>query len=242
MPDVYAWPPVGIVGHEHTIDRPGSMSRGLSGRAVYSQARPTRRLVTAEVSGIGPDLVGAGYVEQLKRMLDGKLPLVRMTPLPQHWIGATWRRGLTLGALPLNWVAGAVPLNWTDGAATLTWTTGDTITGTSGGDGTWYFLDCTGLPPGALIAPSEPVTVGSVTRHCIRAVRADASGAARIWLDGALSSGAVVIGRQESIAFLIEDYPRARQTADRDFVYRFELIEAFESEYADGFTEVNPWT
>ena len=82
MPDVFQWPPVFLVGHEHTITRPVQRSEGLAGTPYQSQSEPTRRMVEASVAAIGPQRSGAGYVETLKELMDGKLPLVRFTLLP----------------------------------------------------------------------------------------------------------------------------------------------------------------
>ena len=241
MPDVYAWPPVQLVGHEYTISRPVSRAEGISGRPYFSQSKATRSIVTAEVAGIGSDLAGAAYVEQLKRFLDGKPPFVRVVPLPHVYWRAVKNLQLRRGQGPVNWSATGVPLDWTSGGVALNWVIGAPVACVAGAD-VWPFLDCTGLPPSQPVAyPGELVMAGGQTARVIRLVRSDASGAARVYLDQALSSDTVLIGVRESIAMEILEFPRAVQPVSGRYSYQFDMQEVFEDEFDDGFNEVNPW-
>ncbi|CUH66807.1 hypothetical protein TG4357_02651 [Thalassovita gelatinovora] len=242
MPNVYSWPPVGLIGHAHTISRPVQMVRDLKGTPVFSQSEPTRRQVSAMVSGVAFRGESGGYIEALKAILDGKEPFVRMKPKPRHW----WRLGHRLGVRgqqQVNFVAGPVDALLKDGAITVNLVAGDEIIGTAGING-FDYLDCTGFAPNTLVAlPSEAVSVDGHTARCIGRYQSDATGAARIYLDAALPSGSVVIGREESIAFYIEEFPSASQPLSGGYSYDFQLTEIFEDEYPDGFTEVDvPWT
>jgi hypothetical protein len=242
MPDVFAWPPVQLVGHEHTISRPIQRAEGLSGTAQGSQSEPTRRMVRAAVAGIGTDGAGAGYIEMLKHLMDGKLAFVRMTPLPQHWIGAV--RGMVgeRGGEGVNWATGGVDLNWQTNGVDLLWASGRVITAVAGAD-TWPFLDCSGFQPNKQIAvPSELVAVAGQTARVLRVARSDGAGNARVYLATALPSGTAVFGVRESMAFEIVKFPRAMQPLSGNYRYDFELREVFASEYLDGFNEVSPWT
>jgi len=118
--EVYSWPPVDLVGYETTISRPGSLSYGLSRTPYYSQTQPTRTRVTAVVAGIGRDLAGNAYIEQLKALVDGKLPLVRMLPLPAAWLQAVRPIG-PRGQLPLDWVSDNALLAWTGSGDRMLW-------------------------------------------------------------------------------------------------------------------------
>ncbi|WP_299145977.1 hypothetical protein [uncultured Tateyamaria sp.] len=241
MPEVYAWPPVELVGHEHTIDRPVNRSEGISGRPYFSQSKRSRRLVTAQVSGIGTDMAGAGYVEQLKRFLDGKPPFVRMTPLPHVYRRALNGLNLQRGLHVLNWSASGAALAWSDDGEELQWSDGKKITAEAGEDN-WPFLDCVDLPPSRPVAyPGELVRSGDAGARVIRLARSDSEGRARIYLDTPLSGGSVLIGAGESIVFEILDYPRAVQPVSGNYTYGFDLKEVFAEEHADGFVEVNPW-
>lgn len=242
MPEVFAWPPVFLTGHERTQDRPLQRSVGLSGTSMFSQSEPTRKIVSADVSGIGKTLDGAAYVEMLKVLLDGKPPFVRMQLLPRFWFSALGGQPTRRGQLDLEWTAGGTGLSWTEGGIAMNWSIGNRIDGVAGNDG-WPYLDCTGFTPRKVAAyPTEQFTVGGVTATVLRTAYADAEGAARVYLMTALSSGEVQIGIEETAAFEIMSFPRSKQSVSGTYGYGFELREIFASEYADGFTEVNPWT
>ncbi len=243
MPEVFAFPPVFLAGHERTQSRPVQRSEGLSGTPYLSQSEPTRRLVVADVAGIGKTRDGAAYVEALKMLLDGKPPFVRLTLLPRFWFLAYGGLPQVRGEQSLTWTAGGADLNWFTGVDTeLLWTVGSAIMGAAGDDG-WPYLDCTGLPANQVAAyPTEQVTVGGATATVLRTAKAGPGGYARIYLMTALPSGEVNIGMPETAAFEIMDYPRSKQPLYGNYTYGFELREVFEAEFADGFTEVNPWS
>ncbi len=242
MPEIFAWPPVFLTGHERTQDRPMQRSVGLSGSSTFSQSEPTRKLVSADVAGIGKTLDGAAYVEALKILLDGKPPFVRMKLLPRFWFQALGGQSTRRGQVDLEWTAGGVDLDWTAAGSVLNWSVGNRIDGVAGADD-WPYLDCTGFAPNKVAAyPTEKFTVGGVTATVLRTAHADATGAARVYLMTALSDGEVQIGVEETAAFEILSFPRSKQSVTGTFGYGFELREIFASEYADGFTEVNPWT
>ncbi|MEH6522568.1 hypothetical protein [Sulfitobacter sp.] len=241
MPEVFAWPPVFMTGHERTQDRPVQRSEGLSGAVSLSQSEPTRRLVSADIAGIGKTRDGAAYVEALKMLLDGKPPFVRMTLLPRFWFQALEGQGFRRGAVDTNFLAAGADVDLTANGVGLNLTTGSRIDGVAGHDG-WPYLDCTGFAPNKVaVLPTERVTVGDVTATVLRTAHADSGGNARVYLMTALADGEVQIGIEETAVFEILNFPRAKQPLSGNYSYGFELREAFASEYADGFTEVNPW-
>lgn len=240
MPDVYDWPPVGILAHETTINRPGSSSRGLSGTPYYSQFQPTRTIYTATVSAMSCAGAAGGYVEALKILLDGKLPLIRVRPRPRAWQHATGAMGYLREPTYLTWTAGEDPTAWQNDGDPLLWITAG-IVGTAGTSGGWAFLDCTGFPPNRLVAiPSETVTVGGGTATVLRPATSDASGAARLWINTALESGPVTLGETRRV-FCAPDLPRTTQPDFGDYAYTFEMFEVFETEFTEAFTYLNPW-
>lgn len=249
MVDVIAWPPVGTVGVDNTIDAPISRSVSLlDGRRYVGSAQRSRRVATLQVGGIGSDKAGAGYVEMFKRQLAGGINLTRVALCAPVWYGAL--RGLTgkRGIQPLSWAAGHDTLNWTDGAGGMTFAVGQTVAGVAGTFGGAAILTCTDLPANTVIAyPSEVVRVTDATNvthtaRVLRVAKSDATGVAVLFLDGSLPSGDVLIGYRESVVYEVLDVNsiRALQPVRGNFTYTFNLREVFEEE-TTGFFEVNPW-
>ncbi|HBR41772.1 MAG TPA: hypothetical protein DD951_10740, partial [Sulfitobacter pontiacus] len=86
MTDVIAWPPFQLTGWELAEVYPQSRSVGLiEGRPRTSSAQRARRVATANITGIGTDQAGAGYVRMLNRMWAGKPNLVRVKCLSSLW-------------------------------------------------------------------------------------------------------------------------------------------------------------
>jgi hypothetical protein len=207
-------------------------------------------VATAIISGIGPDLAGAGYVRMLNRQWAGRPKLVRVDCLSSLWFLS--KGGLDLQNKIMDSMADGVEVLWTaDGAGVIM---GDGRYPTSGvpvTDGGWHGLTVTGLPPSRLVArPSELISITDIngtieSGYILAAVRSDANRAAVIRTDRSeaftLSGGLVSIGHSESIVFEAVDVPRAVQGLSGDFSYRWDFEEAFEDEYSDGWTEVNPW-
>jgi hypothetical protein len=257
MTNVIAWPPFGITGWALDEVYPQSRSVGfIEGNPRTSAAQRGRRVSTAIISGIGPDLAGAGYVRMLNRQWEGRPKLVRVECLSSLWFLS--KGGLDLQNNLIEWVADGVELLWTDGGFDMIM--GDGAYATSGvpvTDDGWHSLSVTGLPPSRIVArPSELISITNkdgVTEsgHVLTVVRSDASGAdgktgaAIIRTDRpeafALEDGLVSIGHKESIVFEAVSLPRSVQGLSGDFKYTWEFKEVFEDEYSDGWTEVNPW-
>jgi len=204
-----------------------------------TQVRASRRLITIGVSGVGKSLADGGYVEMLKDVLDGQLPLVEVQLRPRHWHLATYGRGL-LGEHSLNWAnTNSRGLSWTNGATS--WVHGTPVTGVAGvtSDGVPY-LDCTGIPIGTTVYPGERIAVGDTFTNVQSKVTASAS-TFRIYLMDALPSGDVVIAPVETKVFLIREMPRAVQPVGQDYTYTFQAGEALASDYDGGFNIKTNW-
>lgn len=238
MPEVYAWPPVRIAAHGSGLSRPGGTSFDLRGVGYYSQAQKAREMYRVSVLALGSERDGSGYIDMLKRQLDGKPPLVRISPLPPLWLGAL--RGLQgkRGAEELRWWADGRTLDWD-----LVWTSGNVISAVSAADGNWNGIRCTGLPPSMPVAfPGELVRAktGEVARVLKREI-SDPEGTATIRLDAFIPSGEVLIGARDSLVMWIDVWPTTMlsfgaQTID------LTMHQVFAEDYADAFTEVNPWS
>jgi hypothetical protein len=250
MTDVIAWPPFQLTGWELAEVYPQSRSVGLiEGRPRTSAAQRGRRVATANVTGIGTAKDGAGYVRMLNRQWAGAPNLVRAECLSSLWYRA--RLGLDLRNNILEWTDGGVDLLWTDGAVDLLWGDGEYATyGVPLVDGPWHSLTVTGLPPNRIVVrPSELISVtdGATTQtaYVMTTARSDASGTAVIRTDKATAftvEGLVSIGQREVIVFEALGVPRAVQGVTGTFGFQWDFREVFEDEYADGWTDVNPWS
>lgn len=249
MTTVYAWPPFQLTGWELAEIYPQSKSVGLiDGRARTSAAQRARRVATANVTGIGTDLEGAGYVRMLNRLWAGRPNLVRVSCLSSLWFLS--RAGQDLRNNVLEWTDGGAELLWTAGGTSLIWGDGAyDLYGSPITDSGWPSLTVSGLPPSQIIArPSELISVtdGTTTEeaYVLRLTRSDAAGVATIRTDKPEAftlSGLVSIGQAESVVFEASGVPRSVQGVTGTFGYQWDFREVFEDEYSDGFTEVDPW-
>ncbi len=237
MPTIYRFPPVGISAYESSIDDPMNASRGINGGPRYSQTRANRSIYVAEVSGIGPDGNGAGYVEALKRLLAGRPPLVQVDTLPATWWGRTRDRPALQSGDLLSWTTGGAPLTWTTGGEPLTWYTSPLFTATPGKDD-FDYIDVTGLPDGTEVFPGDAVQVGGDVSYAMRSETI--GGVRRIYLTSALPAGNVDIGATVTRNFSLNERPRSMQTQGA-FSYTFEMTEVFASDFSDGLTVLDPW-
>ncbi|GAD55495.1 hypothetical protein MBELCI_1547 [Limimaricola cinnabarinus LL-001] len=237
---------MGLTAWELTRSDPVSRSVGLiDGRPRTSSAQRSRRLVTAQVAGIGPDLAGAGYVEMLKDLLAGGANLVRMDCRSVGW-HLVPSLGLQNGVM--DWREGAVELVWQAEDGAVMWADGRGMHGAPVVFRGWSALRVEGLPGGMTVArPGDLISItdGAATeRSRVMAVtRSDAVGVATIRTRDAFTlSGLVSIGGTESIVFEVAgDMPRAVQPVSANWSYDFSLREVFADEYPDGWTERDPW-
>ena len=246
MTDVIAWPPVGLTAWEFTRVDPVSRSVGLlDGRPRTSSAQRSRRLATAIVSGMGPDLAGAGYVEMLKEYLAGGRHLVRVECMSPNLQRVS---SLHLKNAHMEWTSSGTAMDWTSDGATMLWSDNLEMHGVPATDGSWPALTVTGLPASSIVArPSDLITVtdsagAKETSRVLMVARSDATGAATIRTrDTFTLSGLVSIGDKESIVFEALDMPRAVQPVAGAWGYEWAFREVFADEYPDGWTERDPW-
>jgi hypothetical protein len=249
MTEVIAWPPFQLTGWELAEVYPQSRSVGLiEGRSRTSSAQRARRVATANVTGIGTDLAGAGYVRMLNRMWAGGPQLVRVQARSALWW--LYQGQYDLRADILEWTDGGTELLWTAGSAGLLWNEGEyALSGEPSTDGGWHSLTVTGLPPSRIVArPSEIISVtdgvSTEAAYALRVTRSDAAGRATIRTDKASAftlSGLVGIGNRENIVFEAVSVPRTVQGLSGSFGFQWDFREVFEDEYADGWSEVDPW-
>ncbi|WP_339764958.1 hypothetical protein [uncultured Sulfitobacter sp.] len=249
MTDVIAWPPFDLTGWELAEVYPQSRSVGLiEGRPRTSSAQRARRVATANITGIGKDLAGAGYVRMLNRMWAGKPNLVRVEACSTLWHLA--RGGFDLRNNVLEWTDDGTDLLWTAGGVDLLWGDGAyALQGEPATDGGWHSLTVSGLPPSRIVArPSELISVTDgdtkESAYVLTVARSDASGVATIRTDKPEAftlTGLVSIGQRESIVFEAAGVPRSVQGVTGTFGYQWDFQEVFEDEYDDGWTEVDPW-
>ena len=249
MTDVIAWPPFELTGWELAEVYPQSRSVGLiEGRPRTSSAQRARRVATAHVAGIGRDRSGAGFVRMLNRLWAGRPQLVRVQACSSLWpIG---RKGADLRSNILEWTEGEADLLWTAGGNGMLWNEGRyALSGTPSTESGWHSLTVNGLPPSQVIArPSEQISVTDGTKtetaYVLTLTQSDATGAATIRTDKASAfavSGLVGIGHKENIVFEAMGVPRSVRSASSDYGFQWDFREVFEDEYADSWTEVDPW-
>lgn len=258
MVNVIAWPPVGINACEWTQEAPVSRQRSMvTGRRYVQTSGRERRLATLTASALARGRSGAGYMENLKKLIDGGVHLVRldvgyinwwMDRLQTELVGGVQRNALQ--SQPITWTTTTDPdLDWTAGGTALHWFSGRVIQGTAGTSGGYPVLNLTNCPPSRLIArPGDFVTLYSpiesttgTSARVMRECRSDASGNATLRLMSALSgSGRVNIGTADQGVFEVVDLPRAVQPIAGDWSYTWQFREVFADE-TDAWVEVNPW-
>lgn len=247
MTNVYAWPPVGALGHEWTRIDPMQRSRSMiTGADLRSGFGRSRRMATLTVSGIDGTEAGAGYMESLKRLLAGR-HAVRLYSrrLAYRRPNDTLRQSGIV-----SWASGEDPVTWDDGGTPVLWYTGTYITGSTGTDALGFAtITIAGAPANTIIArPAEFVTIYSdpeQTAQVVTQAVTDAAGAATIRVFGTLAAASDVrinIGTAETAVFLPEgEYPRAVRPVVGDWSYTWSFREVFADEVDGGFTEVDPW-
>lgn len=243
--NVYAWPPVGIVGWELTVSDPVSASTTFPQGAVRTSSFAVRRrMATAVVPGAGISAADAGYMETLKDYLRGGQHLIRLDCYPGILHSARQTYSNTIG----TWLSGSTEGLWDSGGTEGYWASG-ALYGTAGTSGGFPEITVSGCPANKVVCnPHELVSILAVdgSRQSARAVKvatSDGSGVAVIRLMSALTgSGPVAIGDTESIVFrVLGDLPRAVQPTSAEWSYTWNLREVFESEFDGGWVEVNPW-
>lgn len=249
MVDVIKWPPVGEVAFEISKVDPVSVSTSLiDGQPRFSRYGRSRRVARTSVSGIGPDAAGAGYMEMLKELLEGGVNLTRVTTYSSIWHFVRAQNNSALENSKIDWLDNTTDLLWTDNSVDLHWWSNNLPVSPTTDNG-WPALAVSGLPPNIIVVrPHENIKVCSVdgtqaqSTKALKVVKSDASGNAIIRVKDTISlSGQVVIGATEDIVFRPLGLPRAVQPQLGNWQYDWEFVEAFEDEYTEGFTEIDPW-
>jgi hypothetical protein len=252
---VILWPPVGAVGTEWTEEAPVQVSRSmLTGAERVSAVQRKRRLASLSVAGIGRNTYDAGYVEVLKRYLEG-VHLVRLYSYPIAWhldrpqrairrgrvysdLGQTYVEvfGTTPDSLvmrpgdfltlflPSGTTTDLYPLDWLVGTDPLSWLTDDT---TNANPVTWF----SGFP------------YNGTSVQAIRPVQSGGDGRAIVPIFETLADVAdlyLIFGSADTGVFRPVEYPRAAQPVMGNWSYDWQFREVFADEVG-GFTEVNPW-
>lgn len=252
MATVYAFPPVETVGDEWDIEAPVNVSRSFfTGKRYVSAAQRVRRVASFSVSALAPDGSGAGYMSNLKILLEGGENLVRLNSPSIN----PWRIDMKLKAKrqsrQVTWSNDDDPsIEWTNGAP-APWFSGTTLLGEGVTDaGGFHAIAITGAPPNIIIArPGDyltllsPITATTGQNARVMTIaRTDASGAATIRLMSQVTgSGRVNIGVSVSAVFEAVGMPRAMQPFDGDWPQVWSFREVFADEVDGGFVEVDPW-
>ena len=252
MTTVYAFPPVRVTASAFPVLTPINESRSLfTGARFVSAAQRSRRVPRLTVAALGGDSAGAGFMENLRILLNGGVNLVRLDSRPINWWVDSARLRDERQSQPLNWSTATDPaLEWVDGGA-VDWFTGRPLLATAVTDGAGFpALSITGGPantliarPGDLVTLFSPVTAttGSTAR-VMTVARTDAAGAATIRLMSALSgSGRVNLGTSETGVYELVSMSDPMQPTRGQWSYDLSFREVFEDEVAGGFVEVDPW-
>jgi hypothetical protein len=251
--DVIMWPPVGAVGTEWTEFAPVQISRSLlTGAERVSAFQRKRRLVSLSVAGIGKNTYDAGYMEMLKRHLEGT-KLVRLFSYPINWHIEAGQNRADRSSQPLAWETEDNPLAWQTGGNPLYWFTGTVLTGSTDTVNGRPVVQVSGLPPNKLVArPGEFLHMFEdwadastmATFQVTAPAHSNASGEAVIAIfevpSSPITDARVSIGVSTTGVFRPDSYPRAVQPNTGNWTYDWAFREVFSDEVG-GFTEVNPW-
>lgn len=255
MAKVIMWPPVGAVGTEWTEVAPTQISRSMiTGAERVSAIQRKRRMARLEVAAIGRSTYDAGYMEMLKRYLEG-VHLVRLYSYPVAWHFDRPERVVRRGRvytdkgqtyvevfgnapdkqvlrpadfltlfLPTGSTSDLKPLDWFNAFDPLAWATDST---TNAAGVSWF----NGVPyNGTTVQVTQPVRSDSTGRAVVPVFEQVADCADLYLMFGACDTG----------VFRPVEYPRAMQPHLGNWTYEWEFREVFADE-VDGFQEVNPW-
>lgn len=247
MVKVYAWPPVGVLARNWTMELPTSRSRSIiTGQEYVSAAQRRRRVATLDV--VGRRHYGSGYMEALWRFMDGGVHLVRLASCRIPWGMVDISDDDRGGGGPLGWSIPPEDLGWIEPIDEIIWVTGAVLPSTYSLIEGVPTLTVTGLPPNALVAiPGEFLTIfaddgAQETIMIANPVHSNASGTVVIRLTNVPTiSGSVSIGTREVGVFrLASNWPRPKRGGGLQENYTLDFREVFEDE-TNGFVEVNPW-
>jgi hypothetical protein len=248
---VIMWPPVGAIGTEWTEVAPVQVSRSMiTGAERVSAVQRKRRMAKLIVPGVGRNTYDAGYMEMLKRYLEG-VNLVRLFSYPISWhfdrpeqvvrrgrvyndLGKTYVEVFGTAPdsevlrpadfltlyLPGSGTLNTNPLDWLTSGAPLDW---KTMTDP-------FFWVSGSAYAGTTVQATQPV-ISDGTGRAIVPVFETVPDTADVYL---------VFGAADTGAFRPMEYPRAVQPHLGNWTYEWDFREVFADEVG-GFSEVNPW-
>jgi len=246
--DVYPWPPVAPRKWLWTWDHPVSVSPSVvDGAEDISQAFAPRRVAHVEVHG-RRDGHAAGFMEMLKRLLEGQVNAVRLESWPVNWhLDAT--RSKNANASLLQWTDGG-PVTWTDDGAPVQWIQGAPVSSINVLATGWTELNVSVPTANALVVrPGEYIDVvhstGTITAQVLAPAYSNAGGTAVVRVLEtlpALSDAAIYTGQRDSAVFRATKLPMSPQNVEGDWTFAWEFRQVFELE-AGGFNELetSPW-
>lgn len=247
--NVYSWPPVFVHGWEWTERAPVRRSQSLlTGADLVTADQRIRRMASLEVDGARA--MGAGYVESLKKFLDGGVNAVRLYSMPVNRYAGYGTA--TRQSQRILWEDSGTDVEWEDSGTDVLWYDGKHLTGTTGTDADGFsIITVSGLPANTLVVqPSEFLTVyddpddyTGTTVRVITAATSDGSGVAVIRLfdsPGAHTDARVNIGTRDTGVFRPVNIPRSPQMINSTWTYTWQFYEVFEEEVGT-FVEVDPW-
>lgn len=238
MTKVYEWPPVRALSREWTVADPIAKSQSLiTGAEFISAAQRRRRIATIEASSMfAPNGAGAGYMEALKRLLQGGINLVRIRHRPTTFYCGDKEA--------FGWVLPSAPFGWELPFEGITWSSdGDeSLYGTVTTDGAFPAVSVEGAPPNRIMATvGEYITIGSESHMVLSPAISDDAGNVLIRLVTTPSaSGIVSFGTTDIGVFRADAMPRATQPATGDWSYTWSFTEVFEDERGP-FEDIDPW-
>jgi hypothetical protein len=253
---VFAWPPVGVIGTSWAESAPVEISRSMTtGAERLSAFQRKRTLVRLTVPGIGRSTYESGYMEVLKRYLEG-IHLVRLYSYPINWhldqpqplvvrgdvyndLGRSYvvLRGLPRSRLiarpgefltlflPSGTTTDLDPLAWQNGDDPLTWNVDDS---TNADPLTWF----NGTPYGGTVVQVIAPAMSDDTGRAVVAIFETVPDQTQI---------TVLYGACDTGAFRPETYPTAQQPQAGNWSYEWSFREVFADEVG-GFVEINPWS
>lgn len=240
MVEVITMPPVGYTAISQALENPRSTSVGVNGTPRFSQTRQARRKFAVSIHGIGRDMAGQGYIEQLRRRLDAQPPIVQIEVKPDGWHLAMDAAIKARGHGAIQWTYGGEPMQWVYTAQSMAWWYSD-LTVTTGSDYGGNYIDVTVPTPNAVIAyPGEKVVQYGTTGRVMGSARSDANGNARIYVDTSFSDGIVQISPIERVYAYLTSMPPTSQSVGQGYTYDWSMTEVLPSDFAS-FEIIQPW-
>ena len=249
--NVYRFPPVKVLASAWWQDAPTSRSQSLiSGKRFVTSWAPPRRMVRLRLSSLAGGRSGAGYLEVLRRYLEGGQSLVRLysNPINRYIDAQAENPARQSEHVVLN--IGGVDVDYQEDSTDVDIYTGRFLSGTVETDGGFPAVEVSGLVPLKLAArPGEFLTVfedaDDLTGETVMVTTEATAGAAGNAMVRVMTApthgGRVCIGVSDTAVFEVTDMPPTPQGITGDWVHNWQFREVFSAEVG-GFTEVNPWT